>query len=131
MPPHPAGTINIIVENLTPEGKLDAAGEVLIACFNDATSWMKMDQIFRGGQQPCPDEGDSVRFRLQNCPPGTYACCVLIDRNGNQKLDVNIMGYPLEAYAFSSGAVGRFGPPAFEEAAFEHRSETTLRIKMP
>lgn len=89
-----------------------------------------MDTFFTGARQPCPASGDTVRFTLSNCPHGTYACCVLIDSNANQKMDFNILGYPIEDFAFSNGVMGSFGPPSFAEAAFEHRGETSILISL-
>jgi len=120
-----AGDLHIIVEDIQ-----DCRGEVLLACFNSAEDWMHMDRFFLGGSQPCPAHGDTVRFTFSNCPHGTYACCVLIDSNANQKMDFNILGYPIEAFAFSNGAMGRFGPPDFVEAAFEHGGDTNHHISM-
>jgi len=102
------------------EGIQNCQGEILLACFCSPEDWMNMDRLFKGGSHPCPTQGNTVRFTLSSCPHGQYACCVLIDSNANQKMDFNILGYPLEAFAFSNDAVGRFGPPAFAEAAFAH-----------
>jgi len=115
----------IIIEDIQ-----GCSGEVLLACFNSAEGWMQMDRSFQGGSQPCPASGDVVRFTFSDCPHGTYACCVLMDSNANHKMDFNILGYPIEAFAFSNGATGRFGPPDFAEAAFEHRGETRIRISL-
>jgi uncharacterized protein (DUF2141 family) len=120
-----ASDLSIIVEGIQ-----DCRGDVLLACFNSPENWMHMDNLFKGECQPCPASGDTVRFTLSNCPHGTYACCVLIDSNANQKMDFNILGYPIEAFAFSNDAVGSFGPPAFAEAAFEHSGETNIHISL-
>jgi uncharacterized protein (DUF2141 family) len=120
-----ADDLCIIIEDIQ-----GCSGEILLACFNSAEDWMQMDRFFQGGSQPCPASGDAVQFTFSNCPHGTYACCVLIDSNANHKMDFNILGYPIEAFAFSNGAIGRFGPPDFAEAAFEHGGETRIRISL-
>jgi len=51
-------------------------------------------------------------------PPGVYAVAAIHDRNGNGRLDTNLLGMPKEPYGFSRAARGRFGPPSFEDAAF-------------
>jgi uncharacterized protein (DUF2141 family) len=120
-----ADDLHIIIEDIQ-----DCRGEVLLACFNCAEDWMHMDRFFKGASQPCPASGNAVQFTFSNCPHGTYACCVLMDSNANQKMDFNILGYPIEAFAFSNGATGRFGPPDFVEAAFEHSGETPIHISL-
>ncbi len=45
------------------------------------------------------------------------------DENGNQDLDTNLLGLPSEHYGFSNDAMGVFGPPSFEKAAFKVGSE--------
>ncbi len=39
--------------------------------------------------------------------------------NGNEKLDKNFVGWPVEPYGFSRDAKGLIGPPAFEDASFQ------------
>lgn len=120
-----ADDLHIIIEAL-PEPK----GEILIACFNSAEDWMNMERIFKAGCLPYPVSGNTAEFTFDNCPHGTYACCVLLDSNCNHKMDFNILGYPVEAFAFSRNAIGMFGPPDFEQAAFEHRGETSIHISL-
>ncbi len=63
--------------------------------------------------------------------PGTYAVKVFHDENNNNELDVNWMGIPKEPYGFSNDAMGTFGPPSFQQAAFEVKPGTnTTRLRM-
>jgi uncharacterized protein (DUF2141 family) len=41
------------------------------------------------------------------------------DADGNGELTLWPIGLPKEAYGFSRDARGRFGPPAFDAAAFD------------
>jgi uncharacterized protein (DUF2141 family) len=120
-----AGDLHVIIEDIQ-----DCRREVLLACFNFAEDWMHMDRFFKGASQPCPASGNAAQFTFSNYPHGTDACCFLMDSNANQKMDFNILVYPIEAFAFSNGATGRFGPPDFVEAAFEHSVETRIRISL-
>lgn len=52
-------------------------------------------------------------------PPGRYAIAVQHDEDGDGKQDKNLFGAPTEPYGFSNDARGRFGPPDFEDAAFD------------
>jgi len=51
--------------------------------------------------------------------PGKYAVSVFHDENSNGKLDANFMGIPKEGVGASNNAKGHFGPPMFEDAAFQ------------
>jgi len=52
--------------------------------------------------------------------PGRYAVQVVQDRDSDGKLDTNMLGIPSEPVGFSRNAVGRFGPPKFDSAAFDY-----------
>lgn len=63
--------------------------------------------------------GDRLDVLFPSLPPGKYAVSAYADANGNGRVDRNFLGLPVEQYGFSNNARGRFGPPAFAEAAFE------------
>jgi uncharacterized protein (DUF2141 family) len=63
-------------------------------------------------------------------PAGRYAVSVFHDENGNARLDANVMGIPSERYGFSRDAMGRMGPPAFADAAFELGADSSITIKL-
>lgn len=69
-------------------------------------------------------QGETV-VTVRDVPPGTWAVLSYQDENDNGKLDRNVIGIPKENYGFSRDARGRFGPPSFEDAAFEVRDEKT------
>jgi|GEM_PF-153970 len=65
-------------------------------------------------------------------PPGVYAIGVLHDENENGTMDTNRLGVPREGYGASNDARGKWGPPAFDQAAFEVRRDglnLTISIK--
>ncbi len=55
-------------------------------------------------------------------PYGEYAVKVFHDENGNNELDTRIFGIPKERYGFSNNVRGTFGPPEYDEAAFNLNS---------
>jgi len=118
------GTLNILVR-LPP----DQPGQVLLAIFNSADDWMDMDKMYRSLYTAAPLAGVTV-FEVKNLPFGIYACCALVDRNSNNRMDFNIAGYPLEDFAFSNQAIGNFGPPTFEAASFVHSADTASNLEI-
>ncbi len=63
-------------------------------------------------------DGDA-NFWFKDVAPGRYAIAVLHDENGNGKADRAITMIPKEGFGFSRDAKVRFGPPKFDEAAFD------------
>ena len=62
---------------------------------------------------------DGVTLTFRGVTPGRYAVALLHDENGNGKADRAAMMIPKEGFGFSRDAKVRFGPPRFEEAAFD------------
>ena len=61
----------------------------------------------------------TLRFVLQDLPPGQYAVNAFHDENGNGDLDTNLVGIPSEGYGFANDPDASFGPPDFDAAAVE------------
>lgn len=62
---------------------------------------------------------------------GNYAVAIYQDENGNQKLDTNLFGVPIEAYGFSNQARPKFRAPTFEEAKINLRGQSkTIKIRL-
>jgi uncharacterized protein (DUF2141 family) len=105
------------------------AGKLIVALLDDP-------EAFDANGDPVRD----VRVDIENgeavahfgaIPYGTYAAKVFHDENSNDELDTNFVGYPKEAFGFSMDAMGKFGPPSFEEAKFEIASpELEMTINM-
>jgi uncharacterized protein (DUF2141 family) len=62
--------------------------------------------------------GDPVSIRIAGLTAGDYAIAIFHDRNGNEKLDSNLMGIPTEPYGFSGSTRNLMGPATWEQARF-------------
>lgn len=60
----------------------------------------------------------SLEHVFTNIPAGKYAIAVFQDVNRDGKLTKNLVGAPKEPYGFSKNVYGMFGPPDFEDVAF-------------
>jgi uncharacterized protein (DUF2141 family) len=67
--------------------------------------------------------GDPVAIQITGLAPGDYAIALYHDRNGNEKLDSNLMGIPTEPYGFSGTARNLMGPATWEQAKFSLPAE--------
>ncbi|CCG40377.1 DUF2141 domain-containing protein [Magnetospirillum molischianum] len=107
-----------------------ADGAVRGMVFGDADSFDRRESPVAKFSQ-VPDHG-TVVVSLPNLPPGRYAIALYQDRNGNDRLDKNMIGVPTEPYGFSNDASAPLGPPDFDQAAFDivgerHALTITLR----
>ncbi len=56
---------------------------------------------------------------IKGIDKGKYAIAVVHDEDNDSELDRNFIGMPSEDVAASNNAKGSFGPPSFEDAAFD------------
>jgi len=77
------------------------------------------------------DASGKIIFRINNVEPGIYAIAIYQDKNGNQQLDTNFLGFPVEPYAISNGIRARLGKPKFDDARFEKRDkDMTINVTL-
>ncbi|WP_254070663.1 DUF2141 domain-containing protein [Acidisphaera sp. L21] len=103
------------VVEVTVTGVHSATGEVLVAICDRATF---LQETCRYHARARANPG-SVTIRISGVPPGTYAAQAFQDENGNDKIDRSFLGMPKEGIGFSNDAKMRFGPPSFDDAAFQ------------
>jgi uncharacterized protein (DUF2141 family) len=69
-----------------------------------------------------------VKFEIV---PGTYAIALYHDKNDNDKLDKNMVGYPKEPFGFSNNFRPVVSAPDFKDCAFMLREKgTEISIKL-
>jgi uncharacterized protein (DUF2141 family) len=87
--------------------------------------WYKSDDDFRKPdkaiyQKVVNVEGkEAIDIPFDNVAPGTYAVAVFLDKNGNGKMDTNMLGIPKEKYGFSNNKYPLTRAATFKESAFE------------
>jgi uncharacterized protein (DUF2141 family) len=122
-----AGELVVVLEGLESD-----SGEVQVDVFGEA----------HAATFPYPERGVLIELRartsavfargaaisLGEFAPGRYALFGMHDANGNGDLDLNLLGIPTESYGFSNDAKGTVGPPSFDAAAVQVRSDAPTRI---
>lgn len=110
------------------DGLRSDQGQVLCALFSSAAGFpKKADRAVAHATSKIVGRHAACEF--QGVPPGAYAISVFHDENSNGKLDTNFMGIPREGVGASNHAKGRFGPPKFSAAAFQHSGgQTNMEI---
>lgn len=94
-----------------------SGGRIAVAVYRDA-------EAFRRGEGPIASRmvdrtGAVTSVVITGLAPGRYAVAAFHDMDGDGDLTLWPIGLPREAYGFSRNARGRFGPPAFDAAAFD------------
>ena len=64
---------------------------------------------------------------LDSIPYGECAIGILHDKNMDNELNTNWLGMPKEGVAASNNATGTFGPPDFEDAKIDLKSDTLFQ----
>jgi uncharacterized protein (DUF2141 family) len=78
-----------------------------------------------------PATASSLTAKLTDLPPGDYAITVFHDRNGNDRLDTNLLGMPREPWGASSGQKPLAGPPSWADTRFVlPATGTHVRIRL-
>lgn len=118
-----AGDLAIRVDDVKlPEGR------VMAALFDSATGFLK--RSVKVGDAAA-DSGGTVTVVIKDVPAGDYALALYHDLNGNGRMDRNVIGIPIEPYAFSNNVLGTMGPPSFEQARFAVPPEgTTVTVSL-
>ena|SRR5437868_2749878 len=108
-----ASAARIIV---TIDGLHNAQGSVFVGLYATPSKFLNGNQSdamrkVRAGTGP-------ITVTFDNLPPGTYAVGAYHDENGNDHLDTNFLGLPVEGYALSNGVRAVIAKPTFQQAAF-------------
>jgi len=125
-----AGTGLVQAADLTVDiaGVKSTKGKVLVAAYSRAEDFLKLP----AGTAAIDAKPGTVRVVIANLPAGDYALSTFQDENDNGQLDSNLVGMPIEPYGFGNDAVGRFGPPSFEQSRVhlpEAGSTVTINLR--
>ncbi len=103
-------------------------GDISIALFNNGDDFPGHADCYFGIS--LPTSSNELTYVFKDVPAGTYAVAIYHDQDKNGEMDTNWIGIPKEPYAFSNNAMGKMGPPNFDDASFEVRSNTDISIKL-
>src|SRR3979411_1918857 len=109
----PASAARIIV---TIDGLHSAQGNVFIGLYATPSKFLngnQNDAMKKVRASPGP-----ITVTFDNLAPGTYAVGAYHDENGNDHLDTDFLGLPVEGYALSNGGRAVMAKPTFQQAAF-------------
>ena len=110
-----AGSLTIVISGFEAQ-----TGKLLLRLDNSKNGYEGQGKPVRRFT-PAVDSG-TVIIKIDSLIFGNYTVKCYHDANNNNELDSNFMGIPTEKYGFSNNAAGLFGPPSFEDARFEFKS---------
>lgn len=113
--------------SINVSGAAPNKGQVILSLFDSKESFLKHPSVSKTSKV---DAAGKISFLLSGLISGTYAASVVYDEDNNGELNTGFLGIPTELVGFSNDAKGIFGPPSFEDAAFELDHTLTLNIKL-
>jgi uncharacterized protein (DUF2141 family) len=108
----PHSTITVRIEALRND-----RGMVYVSLFDNKKAFGDNKGAVVSGQARPANR--SAVVVLDKVVPGRYALSFIHDENDNKKLDTNWIGIPKEGFGYSKDAMGRFGPPKFDDAVLD------------
>jgi uncharacterized protein (DUF2141 family) len=113
---------------LKVKGVKEAKGDMSVALYDKAEDFPGNENYVFA--RDIPIESVDFAYVIGNIPAGTYAIAIYHDLDKNGEMNKNWMGIPKEPYGFSNDVMGRMGPPDFEDASFEVKSDTEVVIHL-
>lgn len=101
-------------------------GKIMLGVYSTASSFPKQNATYQN--MIVKAKKGTTTIIIKDLPKGTYALAVYHDENGNQKIDKNRLGVPVEFYGFSNDARETFSAPSFDSAKLEYNNKLTTSI---
>ena len=123
----PASAARIVV---TIDGLHSNQGNVFVGLYAGPAKFLQGNQS--DAQRKVRASTGAMTVVFDNLPPGTYAVGAFHDENGNDHLDTNFLGLPVEGYALSNNVRAAMAKPTFQQAAFtvgEQGANVALHIR--
>lgn len=99
-------------------------GTVRVGLYTSEATWLEKEARTLVAEI----KGQEANVRFTNVPDGTYAVSCFHDEDNDGVFDMFLNFLPREDYGCSNGAVGRFGPPKWQDAKFEVSNGTIRRL---
>lgn len=112
-------------------GVQERKGKLQIGLFNSAEGFPDDAKPYRAEVLNIT-QNNALQIVFRDLPAGDYAVAVYHDKNGNGKLDKNLLGIPVEDYGFSNDTRGtRLSAPSFEDTKMQvEKADTQLEIEV-
>ena len=106
-------TLTVVISDFCSD-----VGALNIAIYDNKNDWLGSSMVHKRSLTVLEHKVGGVVTTSFEVEPGEYAISVHHDDNDNGKMDTNFIGIPKEPTGLSNGAVPKFGPPKYKDAAF-------------
>ena len=89
-------------------------GNLRVAFYKKGSAFPKEGSITYAKEVKVTQVGE-MSLSFTDIPFGEYAIAVFQDKNQNQKIDKNLVGYPTEPFGFSKNFKPKFSEPEFSD----------------
>ena len=121
-----SATLTVIISDVRSD-----IGVLNIGIYDNKNDWLGSSTVQKRSLTVLEHNVGGVVTTSFDVEPGEYAISVHHDDNDNGKMDSNFIGIPKEPTGLSNGAVPKFGPPKYKDAAFRVGNEDLeLPIKL-
>lgn len=103
------GTVVVNVSDIK-----EVKGRLVVSFFDSEKEFMKLP--VKQVAIPVTKTGAET-VRCEGVPAGVYGLTVHQDFDGDNKIEKNALGIPTEPFGFGNNAMGRMGPPSFQQAS--------------
>lgn len=112
-------------------GVKERKGKLQMGLFNSAEGFPDDAKPYRAEVLNIT-ESNALQVVFKDLPPGDYSVAVYHDKNGNGKLDKNLLGIPVEDYGFSNDTRStRLSAPSFDDTKLRiEEVDTQLNIEV-
>ncbi len=114
--------------NVSIPGPLDPQGAIGCSLFAEEKGF-PMDNS-RARVQWVASSPSGVQCSFSGLPDGAYAISVAHDLNGNQRVDANFVGIPVEGWGVSGNVRPSLRAPRFDEAVFRIQNGQSLSLQI-
>ena len=118
-----SATLTVIISDVRSD-----IGVLNIGIYDNKNDWLGSSMVHKRSLTVLEHNVGGVVTTSFDVEPGEYAISVHHDDNDNGKMDTNFIGIPKEPTGLSNGAVPKFGPPKYKDAAFRVGNED---LEMP
>ena len=113
-----SATLTVIISDVRSD-----IGVLNIGIYDNKNDWLGSSTVQKRSLTVLEHNVGGVVTTSFEVEPGEYAISVHHDDNDNGKMDTNFIGIPKEPTGLSNGAVPKFGPPKYRDAAFRVGNE--------
>ena len=118
-----SATLTVVISDVRSD-----IGVLNIGIYDNKNDWLGSSTVQKRSLTVLEHNVGGVVTTSFEVEPGEYAISVHHDDNDNGKMDTNFIGIPKEPTGLSNGAVPKFGPPKYRDAAFRVTNED---LEMP